>query len=159
MLAQFFKRLFSTLTYQILPTVFWLAVIWGFDKPYVACLTLLSALLHEIGHLIAINHYSKKYSLPHGRLFGFKITKGAMLAYGEEAIVYAAGPLANFTAALFTIPLLSLWGEYACLLFYINLCTAISNLLPCEGYDGYGIARAVRLSYKSSLRSRQRPCS
>ena len=34
-------------------------------------------------------------------------------------------------------------GEYGYMLCGLNALTAVSNLLPCEGLDGYGILRAV----------------
>ena len=38
---------------EILPLLFWVLLLFGFDKAYIAVLTLLVALVHEVGHYIA----------------------------------------------------------------------------------------------------------
>ena len=46
-----------------------------------------------------------------------------------------------------------LYHEYALLFVLLNLATAISNLLPVEGHDGYGLIRAVACGADGSERT------
>ena len=133
------KKAFHHLTYHILPSLFWLSVIFGFDAPYVAVLTVLCAALHEIGHITALIYVKGSPSVPKGHITGFRIKRRNVLSYKDEALVLAAGPIANILFALFSVPFIKSQGSYALVFFIINASTAISNLLPCEGYDGYGI--------------------
>ena len=44
---------------EVLSVVFWVLVIFGFDLPYVAVLTIAAALIHELAHLTAIFAFKK----------------------------------------------------------------------------------------------------
>ena len=71
-------------------------------------------------------------------LSGFRIRVG-MGGYAEQILLLAAGPLVNLAVFLLTLPLSGLANGYFLMIGYINLLSALSNLLPIEGYDGYGI--------------------
>ena len=62
-----------------------------------------------------------------------------MGGYAEQILLLAAGPLVNLAVFLLTLPLSGLANGYFLMIGYINLLSALSNLLPIEGYDGYGI--------------------
>ena len=126
---------------SLLPLLFWVMLIFGFDTPDIAILTILSAVLHELGHLWAAM-MTKRLGALRGHLSGFRIRLSSS-GYTEEIIVLAAGPLANLAIFLALLPLSRLADGYFMLIGYINLLSALSNLLPIEGYDGYGILRVI----------------
>ena len=132
---------------RILPTSFWLVLIFAFDKPYIAILTLLSAFIHELGHIIAFMKFSKKYRF-YSVASGFRLSSENGLSYKEELICALSGPLANVLCALALSPfiLLGPYG-YAKIFGAVNLFTAISNLVPIEGYDGYRISACLINQY------------
>ena len=127
------------LLYKILPLLFWCLLIFGFDSPYLAILTALCALIHECGHLIFALPY-KIASMPRADISGFRIgLEGA--SYKQELIVAMGGPIINL--ALFAIFISFFqntpFAAYSKVFALVNLMTALSNLLPIEGYDGYRI--------------------
>ncbi len=132
---------------KILPLAFWLVLMFGFDKPYVVFITLLSALVHEMGHLTAILLVSGK-----GRMrtdvSGFRIRLEKALSYKEERLVYAMGPLFNLFFGFISL-FLFCGKDYLTTFGVINIATGVCNLIPLEGYDGHRII----ISY---LRERQK---
>ncbi len=140
-------KLFSILL-GTLPIVFWILLIFGFDEPHVAILTIITALIHEIGHLIAIAAVKKECtSLPRADISGFRIDV-KNLSYKEEMLSSAAGPLTNLLLGLFLISFFD--SEYTLVFAALNIMTAISNLLPVRGYDGYRFLHALASHYSSS---------
>ena len=132
-------KLIGYLCYILLPFLFWVLVIFGFDSCYTAILTILSSLIHELGHLYAIRNLSARIR---PTLRGFLISNEIYTGYDDKIKVYVAGPLFNILAAIIFIPF-SVFSEYLFVFTLINLATAISNLLPVKGYDGYGIIKAL----------------
>lgn len=128
---------------KLLPIVFWLLFLYGFDEPAVAGLTLIAAVIHECGHEFYLLFKRGHTSSLRGSLTGFRISTTAGLSYFEEAMLYFCGPLANFIAAAFSYVFLCFGSEYTMLFSIINIASGLANLLPVEGYDGYGIIRAV----------------
>lgn len=128
---------------KILPLLFWILLMLGFDSVCIAVLTLLSALIHECGHLIAASS-KKKVGLPQAHISGFRI-KVSDMSYKEELIVAAAGPLINVLlwGILLFLGKTAAHRDYLYTFGIINLLTAFSNLLPIEGYDGYKILSCV----------------
>ncbi len=133
---------------RFLPILFWILLIYGFDEPYVAGLTLLSAAVHEGGHLLAAWLSGTEVRL-FGVIFGMRIRRTRRRSYAEEIKILAAGPLVNLAFCALGFTLLPLCGEYALHLAVINLFTALSNLLPIRGHDGYGILSFL-LEWKQS---------
>ncbi len=123
----------------VLPIVFWASLIFGFDSPYIATLTIISALIHEAGHLTALKLIGIKTADVYGHFSGFRIKYHGMLSYSKEIIILLSGPLANLIIYLVTIPMTNAMNGYLQIFGFINLVTAISNMLPIEGFDGYGI--------------------
>ena len=123
---------------SILPIIFWVSVIFGFDAPYIAILTILSAVIHEIGHYSMILYFTGNHAKLRGHATGFRISQNVMLSYPKEITILLAGPAANILIFIFTIPFHNALSGYINFFGYINLATGISNLLPLEGYDGYG---------------------
>ena len=130
---------------RILSAVFLLFIIYGFDTPALASMTVIAAFIHECGHLAAIMITRKeKISAPSPVLSGLRIKRGAILSYNEEILISLGGPLINASVFLLTlIPMKSHFSDYLSSFGLVNLITALSNLLPIEGYDGYKILRAA----------------
>ena len=122
---------------NLLGALFWIILMLGFDDIGMTLLTLLSALLHELGHIFAITFFvNKGFSFPKAVISGLRIKIDTPLSYREEILVCLFGPLANLIAFLIFLPF---FYEFA----IINLATAVSNLLPMPDYDGEKILFAV----------------
>lgn len=125
----------------VLPVLFWILLIFAFDEPCAAVLTALAALIHESGHLLYLLLTSGDGRLI-GVLSGFRI-QIQRRGYTDEIKLLLAGPLFNLIFAIIALFAVVLLGEYATLFSMLNLATAVSNLLPVRGHDGYGIIRAI----------------
>ncbi len=139
------------MTNSILPVIFWVLLIFGFDAPYFAVLTLLSALIHELGHILSILAFGGIMQMPRGHISGFRIKRHTALTYRREIFILLSGPMANIAASCIGLLFIGNLGEYAVAFVIINTATAISNLLPIEGYDGYGIMFQIFSSRNMSL--------
>ena len=134
------RRIKSTdVIVQIFSALFWILVMLGLDGVKGAVLTLLAVLIHEIGHVAALFVLGHGGGIPLPRMPGFSIRVSATLSYKEDIAVAAAGPLANLIVAAMLLPM----RQAAWAMILINLLTAISNLLPVRGYDGYRILASV----------------
>lgn len=144
-IMQINKPIISTvkIILKILPTVFWVLLIFGFDLPHIAIITLISAVIHESGHIIASYAVTKKLVLK-SSVSGFRLKSKKNLSYKEEILIAAAGPLWNIIAFVILLPFCKS-GSYLLDLGIINLFTAISNLFPIESYDGYRIIECTAL--------------
>ncbi len=146
------KKAFTYLTNYFLPMLFWLSVLFGFDTPMVAVLTVITAVIHELGHIFAISLSSGDIKAPRGHLTGFRISHGENTSYKREIFILASGPIFNLVAAIIALPFVIILGDYGWLFISLNAMTALSNLIPAEGYDGYGILTALgEWSGKSTL--------
>ena len=86
----------------VLPLLFWVLLIFGFDTPDIAILTISAALIHELGHLAAIHLFCGSAKM-RGHLSGFRI-KTSSATYSQHALVLAAGPMANIALFLMLMP-------------------------------------------------------
>lgn len=121
---------------QFFILLFWTLLMLSFSDLKMTALTITSALIHELGHILSLVILKKSFSLPRLVSSGFRIKTDAPLPYREEILVCACGPLINlifFMFFMYEMPDFSV----------INLATAISNLLPLPGYDGYKILSDV----------------
>ena len=141
---------FELIANSVLPIIFWVSVIFGFDAPYVAILTIIAALVHEAGHLAAIRIFSGKNARLRAHASGFRINQGKATSYLAEAAVVLSGPCVNILIYLLSLLFANALDGYVKILGYINLATGVSNLLPIEGYDGY---RAICVLLTKSNRS------
>lgn len=120
---------------RIFSALFWILVMLGLDGVNGAILTIIAVVIHELGHIIALFILGHGGGVPLPRMPGFFIKVRATLSYKEDIVVAAAGPLANLITALILLPL----GQVVGAMIIISVLTAISNLLPVRGYDGYRI--------------------
>ena len=123
---------------SILPIIFWISLIFGFDAPYIAILTIISALLHEAGHCMVIRIVNGDDPKIRGHASGFRIKRSEALSYRDEIFILLGGPMVNILIFILTYPFKDVMRGYIGVLGLVNLMTGISNLMPFEGYDGYG---------------------
>ncbi len=115
------------------------------DKTGVAWMPLLSAFLHEIGHLIAMKNQGyniKKIVLsPIGASI---VRKDFNASYKSDRIVCLFGPLMNFILFTATLIAYNFFQNDKLLLFaLINLFMGFFNLLPIASFDGSGILKSL----------------
>ena len=117
-----------------------IALFFAIDKSIYAPLVVLCALLHEMGHLAALRDCGVEVERVCFHPFGIEMRAPGMayLPYRDELCIAAAGPLANFLAALCTLALVALVGPFDGALFFTvcNLALALLNLMPVVGLDG-----------------------
>lgn len=140
--TRYFLRFLSRITLY-LPSLFWLFLIYGFDTPCVAGLTIIAALIHECGHGACLLLQNNSTGRLKGSLSGFRISKKNTNSYLVDIAVFAAGPLANLSVSFLVFEFNRIETDYMLLFSVINLATALSNLLPIKGYDGYGIIHSL----------------
>ncbi len=134
---------------KVLPLVFWVFMIFAFDTPRFAILTIAAALIHEAGHISFGALRGQLRLLPSAHPTGFRIKTDKFLSYKDELILLIGGPVLNFLAffllgILFALTKRTSFYDFA----YINLFTAFANLLPVKGYDGYRIIETLILLLK-----------
>lgn len=134
---------------SLLPMLFWVFLIFGFDSPDIAILTITGAIIHELGHISALMLCGRSATL-RSHLSGFRI-KAAIYGYREQILVLAAGPLANIAVFILLIPFWGVGNGYVGTVGLVNLLSALSNLLPVEGYDGYGILYNIASAKNSTF--------
>ena len=128
---------------RLLPGLFWILLIFGFEDPSMAWITIISALIHECGHIAYLIYIKKDFTSIRAVSSGFRIRSTGSLSYRDERNLYLCGPFANLLVAFICLLGIRLFGHSISTFISINVATAISNLLPIEGYDGYGALRAV----------------
>lgn len=132
-------KILNELSTSFLPLLFWASVMFGFDAPYIAILTIISAIIHEAGHICAMLLLSRDTGVLSPRLLGFRINKQGIDSYKNEILILLLGPMANIILGLIVLALSFGKSEYLILFALINILSGVSNLLPLEGYDGFNI--------------------
>lgn len=137
---------------RALPLLFWILISFAFDLPYVAILTAIAAMTHELGHIFVILRLKKSSAHLRGTVSGPRITMKT-LGYRDELTVAAGGPLANLLIAALSCIILPFGTTPSYVLEFItvNLLTAISNLLPVRGFDGYRILYCLASKSRRAL--------
>ena len=119
-----------------LPAVLMLAVLMLSDPSGFCALTVLAALLHEGGHLLAA--WALRIPIKGLRLsfLGARLDAGGrLLSFGEEWLLSAAGPFASLVlAALAAV----FWEAAPALRLFscASLLLGLLNLLPIKSFDG-----------------------
>lgn len=133
---------------NLLRAGFWCCLLFALDRAYLAVLTLLALLWHEVFHMLALLHLSRSARM-RSRLNGLRLLPSGILSYREERFVAAAGPLGGLLGALLCLPLYPLAPDYLPDFALCHLLTSLSNLLPIEGYDGYRILKSTLLLHEA----------
>jgi len=106
------------------------------DRSGLCLVTVVAALLHECGHLLA----ARLLRIPLG---GFRLSflgarlevSGRVMSYGEEWLLCAAGPFVSLCAAALVAPLWQ-YAEVARAFSCASLVLGLLNLLPIRSFDG-----------------------
>ena len=134
---------------KILPLLFWVLLIFAFDAPVFAIFTILAALIHEGGHVLFGLIAGEARLLPSAHPTGFRIKAAKSMSYNAELLLLIGGPVLNFIAFFALKTLFCISGDTLIYDFaFINLLTALTNLFPIKGYDGYRIIESIILITK-----------
>ena len=129
-----------------------LAIIYCFwmllaDKSGIAAMSLLAAMLHEIGHLVAARFMKIPIRAMRFDLLGARIdVKGRILSYGEEWLLCMAGPLSSL---LFSLVGSFFWSHTRLAIAFscASLLLGLLNLLPIQTFDGGRMLECALLSF------------
>jgi Zn-dependent protease len=134
---------------KYLPLLFWVFIIFAFDTPRFAALTIAAALIHEAGHVFFGALRGQFRLFPSAHPTGFRIKPANFISYKDELILISGGPVLNSIVFLVSFLAFKITGGAFLYDFaFVNLLTAISNLLPIKSYDGYRIAETLILMLK-----------
>ena len=113
------------------------------DRSNTAIITLISAVLHESGHLIMMYAFLSPPEKLTLSFFGMRIDKkDSSLSFFKETIVALAGPTVNLIIALLSFIFYKFYcNELMLKISTINLMLGLFNLIPVEPLDG---ARAIK---------------
>ena len=127
----------------------WLILI---DKSGIAAMSILAAVLHEVGHLVAARFLKIPIRAMRFDLLGARIdVKGRILSYGEEWLLCISGPLASLVASLVGSLFWSHTGlavAFSC----ASLILGLLNLLPIQTFDGGRMLECALLSFTTPQR-------
>ena len=118
--------------------VFLLCLLYLFDRQNLFGWTLLSATIHECGHLVLIFLSGNRIEQIRLTLFGVCIELEASnrISYPAEALIAAGGPIVGILCAILFAKIVPLFAG-------LNLCLSLFNLLPVAPLDGGKILRSV----------------
>ena len=106
----------------------------AFERDLLFLSSILAALFHECGHLLAANVLKIRIRMLEIDLMGAKIyLAGSVPSYRAELALAGAGPLFSLLLAIPATALRSPFGEA---LLTATLSFALFNLLPISGFDG-----------------------
>lgn len=108
------------------------------------------AILHEIGHLLALKHFKISIEEFKISLFGgnIKILNNNKIQYYQNAIISFCGPLVNlFFFVLFYLLNIFLKNKFINEIYVINLVLAAFNLLPFYNFDGGKILASILMNF------------
>ena len=133
--------------FQISPMfVSFLCLILLIDSTGIMLFGLVSAIIHEIGHIIFICFSKKKISRVSFQLGAIIIDSKGLIDYKNEFLIAMGGCLFNFLFfALFFINYLYTNNEMCFLFSASNFGLFIFNLIPIEGLDGMDLIRIIFL--------------
>ena len=150
------KRLLNLLSAAVL-ALLWLVCVSS-EPPRLVFSLVISVLLHEAGHVIAI----RLARLPlRGVLllpFGAMLDTGTRLcSYPAECAVYLSGPMASFICA--AVAAFGADAEVGNVAFYVEMLSlglGCFNLIPLPGLDGAGALRSLLLYFMPDMCAAER---
>lgn len=114
----------------LVPTLFVLLF-----SPMVLLALLMAAVVHEVGHILAIRLLRGSVKGIHATAFGAVIQYEGRFSYGGEVLCAAAGPVANLVLAVLLGQLGRQW-ETLYLFAGTQLVLGVYNLIPIPPLDG-----------------------
>ncbi len=108
--------------------------------------TLAAIALHECGHLLAFSLLGEPEPAFSFSLGGFRFLARRPLSWRAEGVIAAAGPIANFAAAIVLFLLAAGAAgarEYLIFAAVLQLSSAVWNLLPIADLDGARILSSL----------------
>lgn len=120
------------------------------NAPSNVLVTVISSLLHEMGHLLVMTSVGNKPQAVRFEITGMNIIRQPDLKIStkNEILIALGGPLVNFISFLISVIILCFYENENILTFgCINLILMIFNLLPIKRLDG-GLALYYILSQK-----------
>lgn len=135
-------------TFKIQPLAFvYLFCMVLCDKSGLAVMSILAAVMHEMGHFAAAGLLHIPVSAMRIDLLGARIdVKGRILSYGEEWLLCMAGPLASLVSSLVGSLLWS-HSKLAIIFSCVSLLLGVLNLLPIQTFDGGRMLECALLSF------------
>lgn len=138
---------------RINPVTLLLLLLLALGKNILLPASLLAALIHECGHLLAARLCHVRIKLMEIDLFGAKLYPlGALSSYKAEILLAAAGPLFSLLLGAFLYPH---GGVFVTVLRHATFSFAVFNLLPIREFDGGRILAATLLQYTSEPLARR----
>ena len=117
------------------------------DRSGLVSVTLLAALLHECGHILAAKALKIPFRKMRVDFMGARLEIGGrMLSYREEWLLAAAGPIASLAfAALGGL----LWQDSPLAVYFscASLLLGLLNLLPIRSFDGGRMLEGALLAF------------
>jgi Zn-dependent protease len=139
----------------VLSLIFIVLIIFSFDTPIVAIMTILSAVIHELGHIAPTVFFkNSKARFLGSRLNGFRISLNAHMPYRQELTVLLCGPASHFIVSLVSFMLSFKLGDYLCIFALVNFMTMLTNLFPISQYDGYKAIRCIIMMRSKNISER-----
>ena len=125
---------------RIAPALLLFLFLLALNGRFLLLATLIAALFHECGHLLAAALGNIPIRLMEIDLFGAKIHPARLIpSYKKELLLAGAGPLFSLLLAVFLLPYS---GVFATALKSATLSLAIFNLLPIGEFDGGRVLHA-----------------
>ena len=126
--------------------LFWLVLLWYLGYDVILACFLPAAILHELGHILAVWQCGGSVRRLRMSLLGAELVLDGRerLSYRQEVWVAAAGPLINLVTGVLAAQLWrSGYGEGLLLFTGASLVLGCFNLLPLEPLDGGQLLCAV----------------
>lgn len=126
---------------RIAPATLLFLFLLAFDQSLLLSATLLAALFHECGHLVAARLLDIPIRLMEIDLFGAKIYPARFIpSYRQELLLAVAGPLFSLLLGVFLLPH---GGALSVAMRDATFSFALFNLLPISDFDGGRILHAT----------------
>ena len=132
---------------RIAPATLLFLFLLAFDQSLLLSATLLAALFHECGHLVAARLLDIPIRLMEIDLFGAKIYPARFIpSYRQELLLAAAGPLFSLLLGVFLLPHST---AFSVAMRDATFSFDLFNLLPISDFDG---GRILLLAVEGILR-------
>ncbi len=110
-----------------------------FQKTEYLIVSLASAVLHEVGHLIALIYFKTEILEFKISIFGANIKTSTrnQINYFKDFLISFSGPLVNLLISFFSYVIYNIYfGKIFFDIYIVNLVLALFNLLPFHAFDG-----------------------